>query len=280
MNSKKYIPFFTFFLLIVIGIISYYKIFIDINYTYLNFPQRYITKNIADKWETKINSLEDRKRNIIKFEELENELNFFEKLFINKIFSIPAGNLGFKGKYYGLKMPTNIIEIPSKIFDVTPGQQKIYQTGIQYYTKHALDDFNKMLIQIKKDINKEIWIESGYRSPGNQAYQFFKYLADTEIGNNFSLYENAKWVAMPGYSEHGSDTNTAFDFILNGGDKNYEKDDGTKMGSEEFALILEKTEEFKWLVKNASKYNFYLSYPRDNKDGINYEPWHWHWEKK
>lgn len=90
MNSKKYIPFFTFFLLIVIGIISYYKIFIDINYTYLNFPQRYITKNIADKWETKINSLEDRKRNIIKFEELENELNFFEKLFINKIFSIPA----------------------------------------------------------------------------------------------------------------------------------------------------------------------------------------------
>ncbi len=258
---------------------SYYIIFININYTYLNLPQRYITKNIADKWETKINVLEDKKRNIVKLEELEEELNFFEKMFKKKIFKINPKDLWFKWKYYGLNMPIDLIEIPSKIFDVTAGTQKIYETGIQYYTKHALNDFNKMVDRMKKDINKEVWIESWYRSPWNQAYQFFKYLADTEIWNNYSLYENAKWVAMPWYSEHGSDINTAFDFILYWWDKNYEKENGDKIWSEEFALILEKTDEYKWLQKNAYKYNFYLSYPKNNQDWINYEPWHWHFKK-
>jgi hypothetical protein len=72
---------------------SYYIIFININYTYLNLPQRYITKSIANKWETKINFLEDKKRNIVKLEELEEELNFFEKIFERKIFKINPKDL-------------------------------------------------------------------------------------------------------------------------------------------------------------------------------------------
>jgi hypothetical protein len=56
-------------------------------------------------------------------------------------------------------MPIDLIEIPSKIFNVTAGTKKIYETGIQYYTKHALNDFNKMVDRMKKDINKEVWIE-------------------------------------------------------------------------------------------------------------------------
>ncbi len=39
------------------------------------------------------------------------------------------------------------------------------------------------------------------------------------------------------------------------------------------------TQEYKWLLKNANKYGFYLSYPENNLDGITFEPWHWHYEK-
>ena len=38
-----------------------------------------------------------------------------------------------------------------------------------------------------------------------------------------------------------------------------------------------RTPAFHWLVKNARRFGFRLSYPRHNSHGINYEPWHWCW---
>jgi D-alanyl-D-alanine carboxypeptidase len=40
-----------------------------------------------------------------------------------------------------------------------------------------------------------------------------------------------------------------------------------------------RTREFRWLKKHASTYGFRLSYPRGNRQGIAYEPWHWCWKK-
>jgi len=37
----------------------------------------------------------------------------------------------------------------------------------------------------------------------------------------------------------------------------------------------ENTDVFSWLKKNAQKFDFSLSYPRDNANNIIYEPWHW-----
>ena len=34
-----------------------------------------------------------------------------------------------------------------------------------------------------------------------------------------------------------------------------------------------------WLVANAVRFGFALSYPRDNPHGIAYEPWHWCWQR-
>ncbi|MBK7960075.1 MAG: D-alanyl-D-alanine carboxypeptidase family protein [Bdellovibrionales bacterium] len=31
-----------------------------------------------------------------------------------------------------------------------------------------------------------------------------------------------------------------------------------------------------WLTENASRFEFQLSYPRNNDHGIIYEPWHWY----
>jgi D-alanyl-D-alanine carboxypeptidase len=38
-----------------------------------------------------------------------------------------------------------------------------------------------------------------------------------------------------------------------------------------------RTREFRWLRRHARRFGFHLSYPRNNRQGIAYEPWHWCW---
>ena len=48
-----------------------------------------------------------------------------------------------------------------------------------------------------------------------------------------------------------------------------------RIGAKEF----EKLPEYQWLLINAKNFGFVLSYPKDSKDGIVFEPWHWRYEK-
>lgn len=41
----------------------------------------------------------------------------------------------------------------------------------------------------------------------------------------------------------------------------------------------ERTAQFSWLGGQANRFGFHLSYPRGNRYGYLYEPWHWCWEK-
>ncbi len=41
-----------------------------------------------------------------------------------------------------------------------------------------------------------------------------------------------------------------------------------------------RTREFRWLERHAAKFGFRLSYPRGNRQGIAYEPWHWCWRRR
>jgi zinc D-Ala-D-Ala carboxypeptidase len=65
--------------------------------------------------------------------------------------------------------------------------------------------------------------------------------------------------AIPGYSEHH--TGRALD--LHAGD------------GKPLELEFEQHPAFIWLCDNAIRFNFHLSYPRGNPEGIDYEPWHW-----
>jgi D-alanyl-D-alanine carboxypeptidase len=65
--------------------------------------------------------------------------------------------------------------------------------------------------------------------------------------------------APPGYSEHH--TGRAVDINTPG-----------CIATEE---PFEHTDAFRWLQKHASRFGFYLSYPRGNASGFIYEPWHW-----
>jgi zinc D-Ala-D-Ala carboxypeptidase len=69
--------------------------------------------------------------------------------------------------------------------------------------------------------------------------------------------------AAPGYSEHHS--GRAVDITTPG-----------------FAALDEAFEHspaFRWLCHNAKTFGFTLSFPRGNRHGIAYEPWHWCWRK-
>ncbi|HET7535790.1 MAG TPA: M15 family metallopeptidase [Candidatus Didemnitutus sp.] len=97
---------------------------------------------------------------------------------------------------------------------------------------------------------------SAYRSVARQAKIVRRKLAAGE-----TIADILRLVAAPGCSEHH--TGRALD-----------------LGSPddpELDVDFEKTAEFRWLRRRAAKFGFRLSYPRKNRHGIAYEPWHWCW---
>jgi D-alanyl-D-alanine carboxypeptidase len=97
---------------------------------------------------------------------------------------------------------------------------------------------------------------SAYRSVARQAKLIRRKLAAGE-----RIEDVLRIVAAPGCSEHH--TGRALD-----------------LGSPEdlnLDVEFERTAEFRWLKRHARRFGFRLSYPRKNRHGISYEPWHWCW---
>jgi D-alanyl-D-alanine carboxypeptidase len=65
--------------------------------------------------------------------------------------------------------------------------------------------------------------------------------------------------AVPGYSEHH--TGRAIDI--------------TALGCKPLTEEFEQTSAFTWLVRCTKDFGFTITYPRNNKFGVIYEPWHW-----
>lgn len=97
---------------------------------------------------------------------------------------------------------------------------------------------------------------SGYRTRGYQEGLFSR-----AVGRYGSKQSAARWVAPPGYSEHH--TGLALDIgALERPDTDVE-------------ATFEDTPAFAWLKENADRFGFEISFPRDNPQGVSYEPWHW-----
>ncbi|MFH0735313.1 MAG: D-alanyl-D-alanine carboxypeptidase family protein [bacterium] len=250
---------------VIIGFIIVFFSFTQISFNRLNFLQRYFINHALIKWEKYINDLRKTEYAILDYGKLLDLLNFFERYLIKLILTIHPKAVGFNGPFYSLEKAENLIKVDSVLFG---GKGTGRETGVQYCPEHSYKDFCKMCEAIKEETGKSIFIDSGYRSSGRQAYLFIYYLVKD---NNYCLKENAKWIALPGYSEHGSPINNAVDMVTEEGVNGFSEN----QTAEDFELTL----EYKWLIQNANKYNFYLSYPKDNKLGVAYEPWHWHWQK-
>ena len=98
---------------------------------------------------------------------------------------------------------------------------------------------------------------SGFRSIEEQQQLFF----DVGAQRNQTPAERAALSAPPGYSEHH--TGYAVDI-----------GDGA-VPATNLSPIFESTKAFAWLQSNAARFGFELSFPRDNLQGVSYEPWHW-----
>jgi D-alanyl-D-alanine carboxypeptidase len=99
---------------------------------------------------------------------------------------------------------------------------------------------------------------SGFRSIDRQTELFRAKLAAGQ-----TVDEILRYVAAPGFSEHH--TGRALDI---GSLEHPELD-------EEFA----GTTAFAWLEGHARDFGFSMSYPRRNRHGITFEPWHWCWSR-
>lgn len=112
--------------------------------------------------------------------------------------------------------------------------------------------FLKDLLDSAKASGVDIFVESGYRSfAGQQTLKSsYRTVYGAGTANSFS--------ADQGYSEH--QLGTTVDFITTG------------LGGQLDGF--EKTKAYEWLVANAHRFGFELSYPKGN-DYYVFEPWHW-----
>ena len=120
------------------------------------------------------------------------------------------------------------------------------------------DSLLKMREEAKKDGIYLVFL-SGYRSINLQNDIFYS----LKSIRNQEAAERARVSAPPGYSEHSTG------FAIDIGDATQRETD--------FESDFENTDAFKWLIKNAAKFHFKLSFNKDNKY-IDYEPWHWRYE--
>jgi len=97
-------------------------------------------------------------------------------------------------------------------------------------------------------------IVSAFRSVERQAE-----IVRTKLARGLSLEEILSVSAPPGYSEHHSGRAV----------------DVTTEGVRPLELEFEGTDAFAWLSRRAERFGFVLSYPRQNRYGYLYEPWHW-----
>ena len=98
---------------------------------------------------------------------------------------------------------------------------------------------------------------SAFRSIVEQQEVYFNVKAE----RNQSVQQRAAVSAPPGHSEHH--TGYAIDI----GDGN--------TPATNLSPTFEETAAYKWLQANAARFNFELSFPKDNSQGVSYEPWHW-----
>ncbi|MEG4838175.1 M15 family metallopeptidase [Microcoleus sp. B9-D4] len=98
---------------------------------------------------------------------------------------------------------------------------------------------------------------SGFRSLQDQQHVFF----DVKAERRQNASKRAEVSAPPGYSEHHT---------------GYAIDIGDGSAPEHnLSPSFENTEAFKWLEANAVAFSFEMSFPKNNRQGVSYEPWHW-----
>lgn len=140
-------------------------------------------------------------------------------------------------------VPERLVEIPNKY--------KYFESRTMSISAQVWPYLQRML-EAAEDDGIPLYVFSAYRSFEEQRYVKGRYTVTYGEGtaNQFS--------ADQGYSEHQLGTTVDLMTLDIGGSLD----------------AFEGTEAYQWVLDNAHKYGFILSYPEDNEYYI-FEPWHW-----
>ncbi len=152
------------------------------------------------------------------------------------------------GKDIGLPkdyVPKDLVDITDRVKTIRP----------MCLTKEAAMSLEEMFEDAKEE-GIVLAVTSGFRRNELQDIIHRSYI---ELRGN----KAKDFSARPGHSEH--QLGTAVDLT------------GESVSFRPVPISFGNTPEKKWLKKNAHKYGFVLSYPKDKKEitGYIYEPWHW-----
>ena len=240
-----------------------YPVLAELNLDALPRKDIMMVKGLLKKLKPLINGREaDSTLATLTFDELYAPLNEKESQFLRNFQGLDAEALKvkipFRGIATGNEPLTKITGQRVRYINIQNGASR--ELGAQYLPEHVYQKYKDMMAAMQKDTGKRLLIESGYRSSAYQLYLFIYYLKNHE----YSIRETVKWVALPGYSEHGAPVHQAVDFINESG-----------INGEYNTKEFEDLPEYHWLMEHAAEFGFVLSYPKMDQSGITYEPWHW-----
>ena len=140
--------------------------------------------------------------------------------------------------------------MPERLADIS--EEYLYSENNPESIHSLVLPYLKNLLEAAKGSGVKLYVKSAYRSFDEQKSikSMYSVVYGAGTANTFS--------ADQGYSEH--QLGTTADFITSGLKGEFEG--------------FENTDAYRWTEKNAYKYGFVLSYPRNNSYYI-YEPWHW-----
>jgi zinc D-Ala-D-Ala carboxypeptidase len=138
--------------------------------------------------------------------------------------------------------PTDLKVIDEK-YDLVDGKQVSIHSEVLPFLEDLIDE--------AREDKVNLMVLSGYRSFAEQQTLKDAYRITYGLGSN-------QFSADQGYSEH--QLGTTVDFT-------------TQAMGQDLSLF-EGSDAHNWLVANAHKYGFVMSYPKNNAYYV-YEPWHW-----
>lgn len=142
--------------------------------------------------------------------------------------------------------------------DLVKASNSGIRRGENYYLRNILINDLTNLVNDAKSIGIDLSMVSGYRSYDTQLIKYNSWLIKNS--NNISYVDT--FSARAGHSQH--QLGTAIDFSSS--------EIGDRIGDE-----FTNTNASKWLIENAHKYGFVLSYPKgyEHITGYKHESWHY-----
>ena len=195
----------------------------------------------------------------ITFDEIYRPLDSEETNFLKTLQSIKPETLGVKTPYRGFGSSSTRLTRLDQSYTDTKGVK--VDIPPQYLPEKVNRNYETMMAAMQQEIGTRLYVVSGYRSGAYQLYLFLINLPN----HDWSVRETSRFVAFPGYSEHGDASRQALDFTNH---------DNISDQLEKFA----ESPEYRWLIERGACFGFALSYPLNSPTGITFEPWHWHAE--